>query len=901
MGSRLAVRRKKSLQRGVYRPRVIGLEERLPLGDAVVGPLVAASWIGAQSTWSWESDSPSVLKDEGIAWASGKSESRESLWGGAVVGSKAVEQITLGSPEQHRPLFSAEDLGDVGTASPVSTVRGAPDFADRMVYAPETLGAVAGTEVNWGSSFYGRHGQGDHVGQLQAVASVRVRGERRVGARSAAPVGKEQIQQNYGKMGLSFEANVGQADSSVQFLAHGPGYGVYLTGTEAVMVLSPPTVGSAWRTGGVIPMSMPDAQGAGATQGADAPRSEGKGSPATVVRMQILGGNPTARVVGEEQLSGKVNYFLGNDPAQWHTNIATYAKVEYEQVYPGIDMVYYGSRGQLEYDFVVAPGADPGVIQLGFAGADGLSVDGKGNLVVNAGGQEIVQHKPVVYQEVNGGRREIGSAFVLGSDCSPLVGQGRAREVEFRLARYDTSRPLVIDPVLSFSTYLGGSVADGGLGIVVDPATGDVLVAGVSYSTNFPTANPLQPIYGGNGDAFVARLSADGSVLIFSTYLGGNSLDQANGIAVDPATGDVLVAGVTRSPNFPTANALQWYNAGGTDAFVARLSADGSVLVFSTYLGGNRDDQANGIAIDPATGDVLVTGFTYSPNFPTANPLQPNNAGSPDAFVARLNADGSALVYSTYLGGSGDDLGNAIAVDPTTGDVLITGYTSSRDFPTANPLQPNYGGGVYDAFVARLSADGSALVFSTYLGGSGLDQGFGITVEPATGDVLVTGYTSSTNFPTANPLQPNLGGGAGNAFVARLTADGSTLVFSTYLGGSGGDEGLAVVVDPTAGDVFVTGFTLSTNFPTANPLQPNYGGGVTDAFVARMSADGSALVFSTYLGGSDDDRGFGIAVDPATGDVLVTGWTASTNFPTANPLQQNNAGTFDAFVARISF
>jgi hypothetical protein len=279
---------------------------------------------------------------------------------------------------------------------------------------------------------------------------------------------------------------------------------------------------------------------------------------------------------------------------------------------------------------------------------------------------------------------------------------------------------------------------------------------------------------------------------------------------------------------------LQPNLGGGGDAFVARLRADGSALVYSTYLGGTGDDYGYGIAVDPATGDALVTGWTQSTNFPTANPLQPTYGGGYyNAFVARLRADGSALVFSTYLGGSGVDRGLGIAVDPTTGDVLVTGDTGSTDFPTANPLQPNFGGGD-DVFVARLRADGSALVYSTYLGGTGDDYGYGIAVDPATGDALVTGLTESTNFPTANPLQPT-NHGVEDAFVARLSANGSALVYSTYLGGSDNDEGTSIAVDPTTGDALVTGVTYSTNFPTANPLQPTYGGGYFDAFVARIS------------------------------------------------------------------
>jgi hypothetical protein len=702
------------------------------------------------------------------------------------------------------------------------------------------------------------------------------------------------IHQNYGKFSLSFEANVGQADAQVQFLAHGPGYGLYLTGSEAVMVLSS-AQGSGARGQGSVPSNeawpvgqpfQPDGAG-------QAGRPELQPATAdiqsTVVRMQVLDGNAGVQAVGEQQQPGIVNYFLGNDPSQWHTHIATYARVTYPNIYPGIALAYYGSQQQLEYDFVVAPGADPSQIRLGFAGADQVAVDGRGDLVVHAGGQDIHQHKPVVYQNVNGARREIPSAFTVTADQSPLATQ----EVAFAVGAYDISRPLVIDPVLSYSTYLGGSGGDYGNGIAVDPTTGDALVTGVTNSPDFPTANPLQPNFGGYADAFVARVRADGSALVYSTYLGGSSLDKGFGIAVDPATGDALVTGFTHSMNFPTANPLQPTNHGTVgNAFVARLSADGSALVYSTYLGGSGWDEAYGIAVDPATGDALVTGYTNSTDFPTANPLQPNfGGGGGDAFVARLRADGSALVYSTYLGGSGGDLANGIAVDPTTGDALVTGQTNSTNFPTANPFQPTIQG-FPDAFVARLRADGSALVFSTYLGGSLGNVGYGIAVDPTTGDALVTGATSSPDFPTANPFQSTNHGGD-DAFVARLSADGSALVFSTYLGGSAGDVGDGIAVDPATGDALVTGYTNSPDFPTANPFQPTNHSLVNghNAFVARLSADGSALVYSTYLGGSYADEGQGIAVDPTTGDALVTGSSRSTDFPTANAFQSVMGGT----------
>jgi hypothetical protein len=888
MPCRSIARRQKNPHESAFRPQVVGLEERLPLGDALLGPLLTAGWLGASLTPISEGETPDVPTDNRTLARGWQGDSTDSLWAGLVGEAGAQEQLAMAPAARPvRPLPSGvQEMGDLGTTPGAGARVGPAQLPEVSAFVGQTEGLTAGLAPR------GANAPSERISVLPA-------GNGRGG--TAVPVvahrtptaSKEQVQQNYARLPLSFEANVGQADAAVHFLAHGPGYGLYFSGTEAVMVLSQ---GSGIRDQG---SGIGKATALPTRSVSEEPTSltpEASTAP-SVVRMQLVGGNPTMAMVGEDPLPGKVNYFLGNDRSQWHTHIATFAKVEYQQVYPGIDLDYYGNGQDLEYDFVVAPGADPGVIRLGFAGADGVAVNAQGDLVIHAGGPDILQHKPLVYQEVNGARQEIASSFVVTSDHSPLT----THQVGFALGAYDASRPLVIDPVLSYSTYLGGSGDDYGVAIAVDPATGDALVTGYSSSTNFPTANAFQPTNHGGYDAFVTRLSADGSALVYSTYLGGSDVDFGRGIAVDPATGDALVTGYTSSTNFPTANALQPnYGGGEYDAFVARLSADGSALVYSTYLGGGGDDFGWSIAADPATGDALVAGSTYSTNFPTANAFQPTNHGVLNAFVTRLSADGSALVYSTYLGGSDADFARGIAVDPATGDALVTGYTISTDFPTANALQPTNHGGE-DAFVTRLSADGSALVYSTYLGGSFSDHGWGIAVDPATGDALITGETDSTDFPTANALQPT-NHGFYNAFVTRLSADGSTLVYSTYLGGSAsfGDGGNGIAVDPATGDALVTGYTSSADFPTANPLQPNYGGGTYDAFVTRLSADGSALLYSTYLGGSGSDGGNGIAVDPATGDALVTGYTQSTDFPTANPLQANNAGGSDAFVARIS-
>ena len=658
------------------------------------------------------------------------------------------------------------------------------------------------------------------------------------------------IREAYGRVPLSFESNSGQTDSQAEFIARGAGFTLFLSQGSAVLVL---------RAGG---------------------RHDKELERETVLRIDHIGGSGEPQVIAQQELPGKVNYFIGNDPGSWRTNIATYARVKYRDVYPGVDLVYYGNDGQLEYDFVVAPGADPASIGLGFAGANDTQVDAAGDLVLHAGGGDARLRRPVLYQEANGVREAIAGGYVLYDD----------RHVGFAVGAYDPARPLVIDPVLVYSTYLGGSGFDEGLGIAVDPS-GHAYVTGVTTSANFPTVNAFQPTFGGGGgDAFVTKLSPDGAALVYSTYLGGGGTDGGLGIAVDPA-GHAFVTGVTQSANFPTVNAFQpTFGSGFVHAFVTKLSADGAALVYSTYLGGSVIDRGFGIAVDPA-GHAFVTGVTKSANFPTVNAFQPTRGGDFDAFVTKLSADGAALVYSTYLGGGVFDEGLGIAVDPA-GHAFVTGVTESANFPTVNAYQPTLGGGG-DAFVTKLSADGAALVYSTYLGGGSTDEGLGIAADPA-GHAYVTGFTASANFPTVNAFQPTRGGDF-DAFVTKVSADGAALVYSTYLGGGLFDEGFGIAADP-AGHAYVTGFTASANFPTVNALQLTFGC-CGDAFVTKLSADGAALVYSTYLGGGS---GSGIAVDIA-GDAFVTGTISAANFPTtAGAFDTTFNGVFDAFVAKIS-
>jgi len=670
---------------------------------------------------------------------------------------------------------------------------------------------------------------------------------------STEPPIRPQVMESYGKLPLSFEANQGQTDQRVKFMARGPGYGLFLTQDSVIVSLN--------------------------QQKANA-----------VLRMKLLGANIHATVVGTDGLPGKSNYFVGSDPSRWRTNAPTYAAVKYEQVYPGIDLVYHGNQRLLEYDFVLAPGADPRAIDLRFQGAGKLSVNHDGALVIAIGDSEVIEPAPVVYQDIGGQRQIVAGRFVL---------RGKDR-VGFIVAEYDSSRQLVIDPTLVYSTFLGGSGYDVGVGLAVD-AAGNAYVTGSTTSSNFPTtAGALHNIYrGGDDDAFVTKLNAAASAVVYSTYLGGSALDSGAGIAVD-SSGSAYVTGDTRSSNFPTTpGAFQTTFGGGyANAFVSKLNAAGSALVYSTYLGGTWSDSGHAIAVD-ATGNAYVTGQGASPDFP----ITPGALHNDQAywFVTKLNPTGSALAYSAHLGPINSSA-NAIAID-VSGNAYVTGFAPFNLPTTAGAFQTTNGGG-YDAFVTKVNVNGSALVYSTYLGGSQSDAGYGIAVD-ATGNAYVTGDTMSSDFPTTpGAFQTNFDGGLFNhAFVTKLNAAGSALIYSTYLGGSVDELSNSIAVD-ASGNTYITGLTWSQNFPTTpDALQTTPPGPGNHAFISRLNATGSVLLYSTYLGGNGgNDVGGRIAID-AYGNAYVTGSTNSPNFPTTLGAFQTiyDGGYTDAFVIKLSF
>lgn len=710
-------------------------------------------------------------------------------------------------------------------------------------------------------------------------------------------------------MPLQFEANQGQVDDQVKFLARGKGYTLFLTPTESVMVLQQreATKQQDLRTNGPVAMSEP------------APIKQ------HVVRMKLEGANQTPVVEGVEQLPGIVNYFIGNDPAKWHTDVPTYGRVQYKEAYPGIDLAYYGNQGRLEYDFIVSPGADPNQIKLAFEGESDIRVADSGDLLLTTTLGEVRLQKPVVYQvEPNGHKTLVAGNYAL-SISSPSQGEDKGEgtlhasrvtnhEVGIQLAAYDQTKPLVIDPALLFSTHLGGNGNDAGKGIALD-SSGNIYVTGVTTSADFPTLNPLQASYGGgNLDAFVTKLNAAGA-LVYSTYLGGSGVEYGfegafpmnlnyggPGIAVDTA-GNAYVAGTTQSLNFPTLNAFQGLNGSAPyisdDAFVTKLGPTGG-LVYSTYLGGGGSDYGLDVAVD-ASQNAYVTGQT-SGNFPVYNTAaylinQGIDPRGSDAFVTKFNATGG-LVSSGYFGGGLSETGTGIAVDGL-GTVYLVGNTSTNLlFASSNASQQAYGGNG-DAFVAKLDPTG-VCIWCTYLGGSGFEHGKDIAVD-GSGNVYVTGETQSTDFPTTNASQGSNAGSA-EAFVAKFSTTGTRL-YSTYLGGGNYDTGNGIAAD-AAGNAYVTGQTASADFPILNASQPTYGGTTVagsnidrgDAFVTKLNAAGARL-YSTYLGGDAADKGYGIAVDTA-GNAYVTGETWSGNFPLVNPSQPSTSGV-NAFVAKL--
>jgi hypothetical protein len=667
---------------------------------------------------------------------------------------------------------------------------------------------------------------------------------------------------------LAFTENRGQWPDSILFSANSGGVTIWFTDHGAYYQLTRRTDSESYD-----PRSPEDA------------RRRPDRLESLMFRATLIGAETPSQRLGLGLLEQKSNYFLGNDSSRWRTDVSNFRAFALESVYPGIDLEYYGSGGRLEYDFRVAAGADYSRIRFQFEGVRGMSVDNDGDLVVSTEWGEMRELAPVVYQEIGGVRKTVTAQFKLHPDQS----------LGFELgAEYDASRGVVIDPILIYSTYLGGGDNDGGRDIARDQ-TGAVYVTGETFSANFPTLNPGQSVRAGYISAYVTKLNSAGNGLVYSTYLGGTESDGAYAIAVD-GDGAAYVTGFVSSTDFPTANAFQGqFNGLPFDAFVAKISGTGNSLVYSTYLGGGVWDSGDGIAVNGA-GEAFVTGYTSSTNFPTQNPFQGASGGDYDTFVTKLSSSGSSLVYSTYLGGNRADDGNGIALD-ASGAAYVTGRTKSTNFPVNAPLQPALAGFYLDAFVTKLSGNGGSLVYSTYLGGAADDYGYDIVVDPS-GVAYVTGRTLSTDFHTFAPLQAD-NAGAYDVFVTRLSASGGTLGFSTYLGGAADDHAYGIAVDD-AGSVYVAGRTFSPDFPTFNAFQSDFQGGDADAFVTRLNGAGTGFIYSTFLGGNDYDGAYGVAIDDAEA-AYVTGYTVSQDFPVQNSFMGSlQSADADIFITKLS-
>lgn len=625
-----------------------------------------------------------------------------------------------------------------------------------------------------------------------------------------------------------------------------------------------------------------------------------EGSVNSTVQLQFIGANSQPEISGLNPLPGVANFFLGNNTSEWVSNVPTYSGVSYSELYPGIHLVYNGIEGQLKRDFIVEPGGNPDQILLNYSGITGLDIREDGALILQTTLGELIETAPVIYQEIEGTRIAISGGYRLLVDG--LVG--------FEIGDYDPNYTLVIDPVLEYSSYLGGNQSDRGFDVALD-REGNIYIAGITRSANFSAVGGLQSANAGEGDVFVTKLDPTGTTILFSTYFGGSgteaSDDGANAsIRVDNA-GNIYLSGHTTSTDLPTtAGTIQTALSGEQNNFVAKLNPSGNELIYSTYLGGTGIERNWDMAIDDQ-GQVYLTGVTTSADFPLVNAAQNTFGGVGafgfgDVFVSKINPTGTELVYSTYLGGSEDDGANAIALDEN-GSAYVAGYTGSSNFPISpGAFQTQFNGAFLDAFVTKLDPSGSTLEYSTYLGGSGEADGdhvTGIAVDND-GNAYLAGYTDSQDFPsTSGAFQPTFGGGLYDSFVTKLNPTGTGLVYSTFFGGSADDFGLSLALD-SLGNVYIAGNTDSPDFPTVNALQTSFSG-VADAFITQLNPQVSEAIYSTFLGGSERDFILGMVPDNA-GNLYVTGGTRSPDFPITNDAIQSAKleEALDGFIAKVS-
>jgi hypothetical protein len=694
---------------------------------------------------------------------------------------------------------------------------------------------------------------------------------------------------NYGKLPLTFEANQGQSGAKVKFLSRGQGYTAFLTSGGIALSLRPNQPARVQQAGYVA--------------------ASNQAKPLnTTLQFKLLGAARNPAVIGENQQPGIVNYFLGKDPTKWLTNVPTYGRVRYKNVYPGIDLVYYGNHQQLEYDFAVSPGADPSKIQFEITGANQIDLDEQGNLVLQTVNGELRFQSPVIYQESRGLRVPVSGAYVVNDPT----------HISFHVAQYDSNKPLVIDPVLLYGTYLGATGSDQAAGIAVD-STGSVYIAGYTDSVDFTVTTFGSPAASSN-HIFVTKLDPTGSSLVYADYLGGNSDDYAIGLALD-SSNNVYVTGSTTSSNFPTVSPYQSSALGPYTGFVSKISADGSTLVYSTYLGGSGFDVPASIAVD-TLGEAYIAGTTTSQDFPVFNAYQSaalaNQGGAYGnyGFLTKFATNGSSVNYSTYFAGNTNVANcgsscyptpyseiSAVAVD-ANGNAYVTGTTNTSNFPFTSGAYLTSNSPVADAtigFVSKFASAGTTLDYSTYFyGSSGNPVGIEAITVDGTGSAYITGTVSSdTTFPTTSTsiCNPSVSGvGCSYAFVSKFDPTAANLLYSTFLGLNNYASPQSIALD-SSNNAYVVANTNSSAFGTNNAIE-----GYTnqnDVLLVEIDASATTELFATYLGGSGDDFANGIALD-ANGNIYVVGSTNSSDFPVTQGAFQNVlGGGTDAFVVKI--
>jgi FG-GAP-like repeat/Beta-propeller repeat len=656
--------------------------------------------------------------------------------------------------------------------------------------------------------------------------------------------------EKFGNTPLVFEPNYGQVDSSVRFLSRGDRFGFFLTETESIVSIA--------------------------------------GSTPAVVRMQLVGQNPHPRISGSGVQAGASHYFKGADASKWQESVPHFLKVDYQAVYPGIDLTYYGNQRQLEYDFTVGPHVSPKAIELKFTGVDQIEIGDRGDLILHTPAGEIRHQHPRVYQNRHGVEEAVEGQFVLLE--SDTVG--------FRIGKYDSGLPLIIDPKFIYSTYFGGDGPDGDIGIDLKvDAQGTTYVTGYTSSMDFFSTNLSPTAPGGRLDAFVMKVDSTGQNILSAMYFGGSLDDEGHRIMLDNS-GSVYITGYTTSADFPIVNGFQTKPGGKKDAYIMKIDHAVSQILFSSYIGGSQDDQPFGLSID-TNNNIYISGETSSPNFPLVNPILGSfGGGRADAFVTKIAPDGTR-VYSTYLGGIGNDHSFDVTAD-SDGNAYVVGYTTAA---LPNIVRAVYGtvSDPEQAFLAKLSPDGRSLLAFAYIGGFGIDEAVRVVLD-SNQNIIISGYTSAPNFPVVNAIQPINGGDTNSfdIFLMKLLPDLSDIVFSTYIGSDGSESAPGLAVDPD-GNIYLAGFTSSFEFPVVNGINIGTSGGNLhgdrDAYVMKLSPNGRIL-FSTYVGGSSSDGAVGIALDTAR-NIYVTGFTFSGDFPLENEFQSDPSGASDGILMKI--